>query len=66
VMVSAVTPLLGANLGAIHRLSLQTVMDAPGHVHGDDRADRAERAHLIRQRSVVQVHLGPPSQDAFD
>jgi hypothetical protein len=34
--------MLGANLGAIPRISQQTLMDAPGHVHGDLHAHRAE------------------------
>jgi hypothetical protein len=51
---------LGANLGAFRRAAPQTLMDARGHVHGDDRVCPAARAHLIRQRSVVQVHLGAP------
>jgi len=29
--------MLGANLGAIRRISPQTVMDAPGHIHSDYR-----------------------------
>jgi hypothetical protein len=37
VVASAVTPMLGANLGAIRRISPQTVMDAPGHIHSDYR-----------------------------
>ena len=32
------TGMLGANLGAFRRTAPQTVMDARGHVHGDDRA----------------------------
>jgi hypothetical protein len=55
-----VIPMLGANLGAIRRLSLQTVMDAPGHIHSDDRARRAERAHLIRQGSIAP-DVGSPT-----
>ena len=46
------TPMLGANLGAIRHISLHTVIDAPGPVHGDHRAHRADQAHLIRQKPV--------------
>jgi hypothetical protein len=58
--------IVGANLGAFRQPCPQTVMDTHGHVYGDDRENSADRVHLIRQRSVVQVHLGPPSQDASD
>jgi hypothetical protein len=48
--------IVGANLGAFRQTCPQIVMDTHGHVYGDDRENSADRVHLIRQRSVVQVH----------
>ena len=38
-----------------------TTMDSPGRSYAVDRPRHGGRASLIRQRSVVQVHLGPPT-----
>jgi hypothetical protein len=37
-----------------------TQMNSPGRSYAVARLRRGRRASLIRQRSVIQVHLGPP------
>ena len=42
VVASATAPMLGAILGATRRIPPQTIVDSPGHVHGDEHGHRAE------------------------
>jgi hypothetical protein len=51
--------ILGANLGALGRTAPLTVMDARGHVHGDDRVRGAEWVTPDKAEVSGQVDLRP-------